>query len=70
MTDEQILAALKSDTPLNRARQVFSSETARIEQTFQQRFDPPTPIEVRGMEFEAVKKIAAALDVDLILKAT
>jgi hypothetical protein len=64
MTYQEIMAALRSDTPLNRARAVFSSECARLEQEGQQRHSIG-PIEMRGMEFEAVKRIAAALGVTI-----
>ena len=62
MTDKEVMDALRSDTPLNRARAVFSSECGRIEQADAQR-RPPSPIEIRRMEFEAVKRIAEALGV-------
>ena len=61
MTDEEVIAALNSDTPLNAARRIFSSESAKIEQAWQQR-SPISPVEWRRMEFEAVRKIAAALN--------
>lgn len=64
MTNEEIMDALRSDMPLNRARAVFSSEAARMEQANLQQ-DRLGPIEARGMEFEAVRKIAKALGVDL-----
>ena len=32
MTDEEVMAALRADTPLNRARAIFSSAAAAIEQ--------------------------------------
>ena len=32
MTDEEVMAALRSDTMLNKARLVFSGECGRIEQ--------------------------------------
>ena len=59
-TDEQVVAALRDDTPLNKARQKFSSWSAKIEQAGQQR-RPLGPIEMRRMEFEAVQAIAAEL---------
>lgn len=64
MTDQEVIAALRADTPLNRARQVFSGECGRIEQAGMQR-RPAGPIEIRRMEFEAVRKITAALGVEL-----
>ena len=58
MTDEEVLAAMQSDSRLNQVRRVFASESARIEQAYTQRRSP-TPIEVRRMEFDAAEKIAA-----------
>lgn len=62
MTDAEVMAELRSDTPLNRARAAFSHAWAGLEQAGMQR-KPPGAIEVRRMEFEAVQKIAAALGV-------
>jgi hypothetical protein len=59
-TDHEVLEALKSDTPLNKARRAFSSWSAKIEQAGSQR-RPLDPIDWRRMEFEAVAEIAAAL---------
>lgn len=64
MTDKQIVTMLGSNTPIDKARQVFSSQAARIHNAYLQRL-PPTPVEVRRMEFEAVQKIAEALGVNL-----
>jgi hypothetical protein len=63
MTDAEVMAELQSGSRLNRARQQFSSASARIEQAGQQR-TPLPPIEMRRMEFEAVRKIAAVLGVE------
>lgn len=61
MTDVEVIAALRDDcSTRNRARQQFSSWSAKIEQAWQQR-KPLSPIELRRMEFEAVDEIAAAL---------
>ena len=60
-TDAEVMEALRIDTPLNRARRVFSSFCARIEQACHQR-KPLDPIEWRRMEFEAVVQIVAALE--------
>lgn len=62
MTNEEVMAALRSDTPLNRARKAFSGASAALEQEGKQR-RPAGPIEIRRMEFEAVQKIAEALGV-------
>lgn len=62
--DSETIAALKADTPLNRARAAFSHSYGRIEQAHAQR-RPPTIIESRRMEFEAVAAIAKALGVEI-----
>jgi hypothetical protein len=59
-TDAEVMALLRSDSPLNKARMVFSSASASIEQAGQQR-DPLPPVEMRRLEFEAVEKIASML---------
>jgi hypothetical protein len=59
VTDDEVMAELRSDSKLNRARREFSSASARIEQAGLQR-SPASPIDVRRMEFEAVRKIVAA----------
>lgn len=64
MTDAQVMAALRSDTPLNRARLAFSSASATISQESMQR-RPAGPIEIRRMEFEAVIAIAKALGIEI-----
>ena len=56
MSDEEILAEMQSDSLLNKMRQMFSGERARIEQAAQQRV-PLTPIQFRRMEFEAAEKL-------------
>lgn len=64
MTDEEVMRELRVDSPLNRARMAFSAACAQIEQTEAQ-WKQPGPIEMRRMEFEAVRKIAKALGVEL-----
>jgi hypothetical protein len=64
----EIMAALRADTPLNRARAIFSSYAAKLEQAAMQR-RPIDPIEARGLEFEATTKIADALGVPSLLAA-
>lgn len=59
MTNEEIMAELRLDTPLNRARAKFSAWSARMEQEGQQR-SPIGAIEARGLEFQAVREIVAA----------
>jgi hypothetical protein len=62
-TDAEVMTLLRGNSALNKARQIFSSEAARIEQESQQRHGLP-PIEMRRLEFEAVEKVAAALNAD------
>ena len=64
MTDKELFAELGSTSPLNRARKRFSHWSAKIEQAGQQR-TPLTAIQMRKMEFEAVKAIAKELGVTL-----
>lgn len=64
MTDAEVMEALRSDSNLNRARQVFSSQCGLIDQAAHQKRSI-TPIELRRMEFEAVQNIAIALGVKL-----
>lgn len=59
MTNDEIMAELRSDSRLNRARAKFSGWAARMEQEALQR-RPIGPIEARGLEFEAVKDIIKA----------
>jgi hypothetical protein len=58
-TQDEIMKLLGTDEPINRARKVFSSWCARIEQAGQQR-TPLSPVEMRRMEFEAVEAIIQA----------
>lgn len=64
MTDEEVVRLMKSDLPINLARRELSYARARIENAEGQR-KPPSIFEVRRMEFDAVKRIAAALGVTL-----
>jgi hypothetical protein len=64
MTDDEVMAELGTRSALDKARIEFSSWSARIEQAGQQR-KPLSPIEMRRMEFEAVRAIAAVLGVKL-----
>ncbi len=56
MTDEMVIAELRSNSLWNKARLKFSGASARIENSQQQR-TPLSPIAMRRMEFEAVKEI-------------
>lgn len=62
MTDDEVMRELRADTPLNRARKAFSGGAAAIEQAQMQR-RKPSPVEVRRMEFEAVRRILSAYGV-------
>lgn len=62
MHDEDVMRHIRDQTRLDSVRRVFSAECARIEQACSQR-PPPSSIELRRMEFEAVRKIALALGV-------
>lgn len=64
MTVEHLLKLLRSDKPIARARAVFYSECARLEQADAQR-KPPNVYERRRMEFKAVIAIAKELGVEL-----
>lgn len=59
MSDEEVIAEMRQDTPLNRARQQFSNWSAKIEQACQQ-WIPPSSIQMRRMEFEAAHAIVKA----------
>jgi hypothetical protein len=63
-TDRQIVDMLQDDTVWNIARRQFSSGAARIQQASEQARSL-SPIELRRMEFDAVRLIAAALGVAL-----
>jgi len=60
-SDEEVMALLGSGDPLDKARQLFGSWSARIETLSVQR-KPLSPIDMRRMEFEAVEAIAKALN--------
>lgn len=59
-TDGEVMQLLRGDSALNKARQIFSSECAKIEQAAQQS-RALSATEMRRMEFEAVEKIASAV---------
>mgnify|MGYP001582526898 CR=1 FL=1 len=64
MTDNDVITELRSISKLNLARRRFSHWRAHIEQAGQQR-KPLTAIEMRRMEFDAVRAIAKELRVEL-----
>lgn len=56
LNDNEVMELLRGDSILNKARQVFSSYSAMIEQSRE------GPIEIRRLEFEAVQKIKDIFD--------
>jgi hypothetical protein len=60
LTDDEVMRELRSESSLNKARRLFSNWSGRIEQVQAQR-RPISPIEMRRMEFQAVREIAEAL---------
>lgn len=64
MTDGAVIAALQGTSALNRARRQFSNWSAKIEQAGAQHL-PLNSIEMRRMEFDAVRAIAKELGVEL-----
>ena len=66
MTNEETMKHIREKTPLDQVRTIFSGRCARIEQSGAQR-QPLGPVEMRGMEFEAVRDILAkAVEVGLV----
>ena len=61
LNDNEVLELLRGNSSLNKARQVFSSYSAMIEQSLEQS-KPIGPIEIRRLEFEAVEKIRKIFD--------
>jgi hypothetical protein len=61
LTDKEVVELLKGNSTLNKARQIFSSYSAMIENDQHQR-KPMGPIEMRRLEFEAVQKIKEIFD--------
>jgi hypothetical protein len=64
MSNEEVLAELKSNSLLDQARRILSTALAEIETGSQQR-TPLTIFEVRNIEFSAVMEIAALLGIEL-----
>ena len=67
MTDAEVMSLLRSDSLWNKARAVFSSAAAEIDQAGRQR-KAPGPVEVRRMEFEAVRRILLVLGCEFALE--
>ncbi len=63
MTDQEVRDALNaSDSPLEKARRVYSDTWGKIANGMSQ-LRPISPLEVMRQEFEAVREIAKALGV-------
>jgi hypothetical protein len=60
MTDEEVLAEMRSGSSYERARAQFSAAWGRRLALRVRLLDAPAPIEVRRMEYEAVARIVAA----------
>lgn len=61
LNDNEVMELLRGNSTLNKARQVFSSYSAMIEQSLEQS-KPIGPIQIRRLEFEAVQKIKEIFD--------
>jgi hypothetical protein len=64
LTITEVVQEMRSGSPLAKARSVLEIAMATIEQGMAQR-KPLTVCEVRNIEFEAVRKIAANFGVDV-----
>jgi hypothetical protein len=58
LTDAEVMDLLRGETPWNKARREFQNWAGKIDQSCSQ---GASPIEIRRMEFEAVKAIALAM---------
>jgi hypothetical protein len=61
LNDNEVMELLRGNSTLNKARQVFSSYSAMIEQSLEQS-KPIGPVQIRRLEFEAVQKIKEIFD--------
>lgn len=68
LTDKEVLALLRSDTAVNRARKVLSGYLGHFEQQALQAHST-SPIDVRREEFEAIAKIIEAAGIPEVLAA-
>lgn len=62
MTDEEIVALTQGDSLLERARKEFRAQCDKLEKVDA---DGARPLNVHRMEFDAVRKIASILGVEL-----
>jgi len=65
-SDDKVAREVLLDTYLNKARKEFKAARRRITEVLSAEGDPPSPIEMRRMEFDAVVRIAEALGVKLL----
>ncbi len=56
LSDAEVLAHLRDNTPVNQVRLALSSAIGEAENSVAQRF-PPTSVEIRRMEFESLERI-------------
>ena len=64
MTNKEVVELMQGNSVLNEARKILSSEIGRMEQAGQQS-TLQSIFDVRRMEFDAVRKIAKVLGVEL-----
>lgn len=64
-TPAEILDQMKAGSTLAKARAAFHNAVASQEQALEQR-RPPSPLELRRMEFQAVVEIAKALGLEVV----
>lgn len=64
MSNQEILAELKSGSRLDQARRILSNAMAEIDTGSQQR-KPMTIFEMQNIQYAAVMKVAALLGVEL-----
>jgi len=62
VTDREVLDAVGTDKPFNQARRAFQEGYARIERARAQNL---SPLVLRRLEFDIVRRIAGALGVDV-----
>ena len=68
LTDQEVLALLRSDTPIEKARKVFAGYVGRFEQEDFQHPERPL-IDKKREEFEAIAKIIQVAGIPEVLAA-
>lgn len=63
MSMKDILNELATESKLNRARRILSGHCGQVDQMCRQRRSP-SPVDIRRLEFEAVKKILKLWDIE------